>query len=120
VATPIGRKVGEAFETMRNPVVDLLLVGIGLIVGLADTLGDDLGIAFTVASILAVRTLHTRGVLEEISTQRTAHDVVELLGDKLVALLFVDLFLLLAHGTLSVETNIEGTAILQLLGCTNS
>lgn len=102
---------------MGNPVVDLLLVGIGLIVCLADTLGDNLGIAFAMASILAVRALHTCGVLEEISTQRTAHDVVELLGDKLVALLFVDLFLLLADGTLSVETNVEGTAILQLLGC---
>lgn len=97
-------------------MIDLLLVGVGFIVGLADTLGDDLRVAFTVASILAVRTLHTRSVLEEISTQRTAHDVVELLGDELVALLFVDLFLLLAHGALSVETNVEGTAILQLLG----
>jgi flagellar basal body P-ring protein FlgI len=68
MATPIGRKVREAFETMGNAVVDLLLVGIGLVVGLADTLGDDLGVTFTVASILAVRTLHTCGVLEEVST----------------------------------------------------
>lgn len=53
---------------MRNPVVDLLLVGIGLIVGLADTLGDNLGVTFSMASILAIRALHTRSVLEEIST----------------------------------------------------
>jgi hypothetical protein len=116
VATPVGREVGEAFETVGNPVIDLLLVGVGLIVGLADTLGDNLRVAFTVASVLAVRALHARGILEEISAQRTAHDVVELLGDKLVALLFVNLLLLLAHGTLSVETNVEGTTILQLLG----
>lgn len=100
---------------MGDPVVDLLLIGVGFIVGLADTLGDNLGVTFSMASILAIRALHTRSVLEEISTQRTAHDVVELLGDELVTLLFVDLFLLLAHSTLSVETDVEWTTILQLL-----
>lgn len=53
---------------MGDPVVDLLLIGIGFIVGLADTLGDNLGVAFSMASILAIRALHTRSVLEEIST----------------------------------------------------
>lgn len=97
-------------------MVDLFLVGVGLVVCLADTLGNNLRVAFTMASILAVCALHTRGVLEEISTQRTAHDVVELLGDELVTLLFVDLFLLLPNSTLSIETNVEWTTILQLLG----
>lgn len=101
-------------------MIDLLLVGVGFVVGLADTLGDNLRVAFPVASVLAVRALHTRGILEEISAQRTAHNVVELLGDKLVTLLFVNLLLLLAHSTLSVETNIEGTTILQLLGYINN
>jgi hypothetical protein len=69
------------------------------------------------AGVLAVRTLHACGILEKFSTQRTAHDVVELLSDELVTLLLVHLFLLLTHGTLTVETNVEGTTILQLFGC---
>ena len=116
MATPVGRDVGEALETVGNAVVDLLLVGVGLVVRLADTLGHDLGVALAMASVFAIRTLHARGVLEEFSTERTAHDVVELLCDELVALLLVNLFLLLTHGTLTIETNVEGTAILQLLG----
>jgi hypothetical protein len=116
VAAPVGGDVGEALETVRDAVVDLLLVGIGLVVRLADTFGDNLLVALAVAGILAVRALHARSVLEELSAQRTAHDVVELLGDELVALLLVNLFLLLTHGTLAVETNVEGPTILELLG----
>lgn len=116
VAAPVGGDVGEALETVRNAVVDLLLVGVGLVVRLADTLGDDLLVALAVAGILAVRTLHARSVLEELSAQRAAHDVVELLGNELVALLFVNLFLLLAHGTLAVETDIERPTVFELLG----
>jgi hypothetical protein len=116
VAAPVGGDVGEALETVRDAVVDLLLVGIGLVVRLADTFGDNLLVALAVAGILAVRALHARSVLEELSAQRTAHDVVELLGDELVTLLLVNLFLLLTHGTLTVETNVEGPTILELLG----
>lgn len=100
-------------------MVDPLFIGVGLVVRLADTFCDHLSVTLLVASVLAVCALHACGVLEEISTQGTAHDVVELLGDKLVTLLFVDLFLFLAHGTLSVETDIEGAAIFQLFGCTD-
>lgn len=116
MATPIGGKVGKPFEAMRNAVVDLLFVGVGFVVGLADTLGDNLRVALFVTCVLAVGTLHTRSILEKFSTQRTAHDVVELLGDELVALLLVNLLLLLTNGTLTVETNIERTAVLQLFG----
>lgn len=66
--------------------------------------------------VLAVSTLHTRSILEKFSAQRTAHDVVELLRDKFVALFLVNLLLLLPNCTLTVETNIERTAVLQLLG----
>lgn len=116
MATPVGRDVGEALETVGNAVVDLFLVGVGLVVRFADTLGHDLGVALAMASVFTIRTLHARGVLEEFSTERTAHNVVELLCDELVALLLVNLFLLLTHGTLTIETNVEGAAILQLLG----
>jgi hypothetical protein len=117
VATPVGGDVREAFETMGDAVVDFLFVRIGLVVGLADTLGDNLGIALFVTGVLAIRTLHACGILEEFSTKRTAHNVVELLRDELVTLLLVDLFLLLAHGTLTVKTDVKGTTVLQLFGC---
>lgn len=42
MTTPIGRDIGESLEAMRDTVVDLLLVGVRFVVGLADTLGDDL------------------------------------------------------------------------------
>lgn len=112
MAAPVGRNVGEAFPAVGNPMVDLFLVRVGLVVRLADTLGNDLGVAFAMASVLAIRTLHARGVFEELSTQSAAHDVVELLGDELVTLLLVNLFLLLAHGTLTVETDVERTTVL--------
>lgn len=117
MAAPVGGDVGEPFEAMGNAVVDLLLVWVGLVVCLADTLCDNLGVALAVTGVLAIRALHACSILEEFSAQRTAHDVVELLGDKLVALLFVNLLLLLAHGTLTVQTNVERTTVLQLLGC---
>jgi hypothetical protein len=117
VATPVGGDVGEAFETMGNAMVDLFFVRVGLVVGLADTLGDNLGITLLVTGVLAIRTLHACGILEEFSTKRTAHNVVELLRNELVTLLFMDLFLLLTHGTLTVETDVERTAVLQLFGC---
>lgn len=40
MATPVGTHVGEFLETMRNTMVDLLLVRVRFRVGLADTLGD--------------------------------------------------------------------------------
>lgn len=116
MATPVGRNVGECLETMRDTMIDLLLVRVGFIVGLANTLGDDLGVTFPVTGVLAVGTLHTGSVLEEVSAQSAAHDVVELLRDELVALLFVDLFLFLTDGTLSVETNVKRTPVFKLLG----
>lgn len=100
-------------------MIYLLFVGVGFVIGFADTLGDDLRIAFAMASVFAIRALHTRSILEEFSTQRTAHDVVELLSDEFVTLLLVNLFLLLADSTLTVETNVERTAVLELLRYTD-
>ena len=116
MATPVGRYVGKVLETVRNTVVDFLLVGVGLIVGFADTLCDHFGVTLAVASVLAVLTLHTGGIFQEIATKSTTHDVVELLRDEFVTLLFVDLFFSLADGTLSIETDIERTTIFQLFG----
>lgn len=101
---------------MRDTVVDLFLIGIGLVVRLADTLGHHLGVAFLMASVLAVGALHPGGVFKKVAAEGTAHDVVELLSDELVALLLVDLLLLLSNCTLAVETDVERSSVLQLLG----
>ena len=86
MATPICSHIRERLKSMRNPMIDLLLVGIRFSIRLADTLGHDLGIALLMASILAIFALHASGVLEKISAQSTTHDVVELLYDEFVAI----------------------------------
>ena len=48
VTAPVGAHVGEGLETMRNAVVDLLFVGVGFRIGLADTLCDDTWVALLV------------------------------------------------------------------------
>ena len=118
MTTPVGREVGETLEPMRNTMIDLLLVWIRLVVCFADTLGNDLRVTLAVTRILAVGALHAGSIFQEITTESTTHDIVKLLSDELVSLLFVDLFLLLTNGTLSVKTNIERSSILQLFGYT--
>ena len=68
VTAPVSSHVAEPFETMRYPVVQLLFVRVGLRIGLADTFGDDLGIALFVACILAVFALHPCRVFEKVAT----------------------------------------------------
>lgn len=85
-------------------MVDLFLLGIGLGIRLADALGDNTRVALRVASILAVLALHTGRVLEEVTTESTAHDVVKLPLHKLVAVNIVNLLLPLTNGTLSAQT----------------
>lgn len=85
-------------------MVDLFLLGVGLGIRLADTLGNNTRVALRVASVLAVLALHTSGVLEEVTTESTTHDVVELPLHKLVAIDIVSLLLPLANGTLSTQT----------------
>lgn len=54
VTAPVGAHVGEGLETVRNAMVDLLLVGIRFGIGLADTLCDDAWVALLVACQSAV------------------------------------------------------------------
>lgn len=116
MTAPIGRDIGKSFEPMGNAVIDLLFIRISLVVGLADTLGDHFGITLAVAGVLAVGALHASSVLQEITAKSTAHNIVELLCDELVTLLLVYLFFLLADSSLSIETDVEWSSILQLLG----
>lgn len=79
MATPICTHIGEFLEAMRNAVVDLLFVRVRFCIGFAYALRDNAGIAFCVTSVLAILALHACRIFEKISTQRTTHDVVELL-----------------------------------------
>ena len=109
MTAPVGTDIGEVVEPMRDAVVDLFLVRIRFVVCFADTLGNHFRITFGMASILAVRTLHSCRVFEKVAAQSTAHDVVKLLLDKLVSLLLVHDLFLLTNSTLSIQTDVEGT-----------
>lgn len=115
MTAPVGAHVGKVLETMRNSVVELCLVWIGLGVGLGDALCDDLGIAFLVASIVAVGALHACSILEKFSTESAAHDVVELLLDKLVSILLDHVLFALTDSTLTTKTKIKGLLVARVL-----
>jgi hypothetical protein len=89
---------------MRDAMIELLLLRVGLVVCFADTLCNDVPVAFLVTSVLAVRTLHTSRVFQEVSTQSASHDVVELLLHELVAVHFVHFFLSRTDSALTIQT----------------
>jgi len=98
-----------------NAVVDLLLVRIRLGVALRDALRNNTRVALRVTCVLTILTLHTRRILEKFSAESTAHDVVELVLHKLVAVHFVDFFLALPYGALSSESKIYRSSVFVLL-----
>jgi hypothetical protein len=108
VATPICRNIREVLETVRYTMINLLFVRICLVVGFADALRENFWITIAMTSVFAVFTLHTRAVFEEFAAKRTAHDIVELLRDELVAL---------TNSTLPIKANIEWSTIFHLFGC---
>ena len=69
------------------------------------------------ASVLAVLALHSSCIFEELSTKRTAHDGVELLGHKLVTVLFLDFLFALAYGTFSVESEVKSSFAFVVFRC---
>lgn len=85
-------------------MVKFRFVWISLCVGLSDTFCYDLSITFLVASVLAIRTLHSCSVFKELSTKCATHNVVKLLLHELVTILFVDFFFLLTNSSFSAET----------------
>ena len=52
---------------MRDAMIELLLLASHIVVRLADTFRDDLRITLLVTSVLAVRALHARRILEEVA-----------------------------------------------------
>jgi len=116
VTAPVGTHVGKVFEAVRNAVIELGLVWVGFGVGLSDALGNNLGVALLVTRVVAVRALHTGGILKELATERTTHNVVELLLDELVSVLLDDVFFTLANGTFATKTKIEGLLVAGVFG----
>lgn len=116
MAAPICRDIRISLETMRDAMVDLLFVRVRFVIRLADTFCHHFRIAFFMTSVFAICALHSSSVFQEVSTKSATHNIVKLLSDKLVALLFMDLLFLLAHGTLSIKTDIERSSILKLFG----
>lgn len=96
-------------------MVDFLLLGVGLSIRLADTLGDNTGVALRVASIFAVLALHTGRVLQKVTTECTTHYVVELPLHKLVSIDIVNLLLPLTNGTLSAQSGAKLSFIVRRL-----
>ena len=116
MAAPIGPHVGEVLESVRNAMIELLLIGIGFCVRLADTFCDDFGVAFLMTRVLAILALHTGRIFEEFPAKSTTHDVVELLEHKLMAVKFIDFFFALADGAFTIKTNVEGSTVFELFG----
>lgn len=116
MTAPIRRDIGEVLKTMRDAVINFFFIGISLVIGFTDTLRDDFRIALAMASIFAILTLHTSSILEELPAERTTHNIVELLSNEFVSLFLVDFLFSLANRTLTIQTNIEWSAILQLFG----
>lgn len=101
---------------MGDAVIDLLFVRISFSITLTDTFGDNARVAFSVASVLAVLALHACRILEEVSAKGAAHDVVELVLDKLVSVHLVNLLLALTNSTHTTETlQVDGAASVVLL-----
>ena len=99
VTTPVGTNIRELLETMRNAMVNLLLLWIGLGVRFTDTLRDHASITFGVTGVFTVLTLHSSRILQEVAAQSTSHDVVELLRHEFVAVHFVNKLLTLTNSS---------------------
>ena len=107
MTAPIGTHVGEVCEAMWNTMVQLGLVWICLRVGLRDTLGNDLGVALLVTSVLAIRALHSSSILEKLAAEGAAHNVVKLLLDEFVTILLHHFFFALTDSTFSAKPSIN-------------
>jgi hypothetical protein len=117
MTAPISAHVGKVLKSMGDTMVEFSLIGVGFGVRLRDTFGDHLRITLFMASVVAVRTLHTGSVLEELSTESAAHDVVELLLNELVAVLFDDVLFTRANSAFSTKSDVEWRLINRVLGC---
>ena len=104
MTAPIRSHVRKSLETMGYAMIDFLLVRISFSVRLANTLCDNFRVTVLVARVFAISALHPRRIFEEVATESTPHDVVKLLLNELVAILFVNFFLALTNSSLALDT----------------
>ena len=98
-------------------MVNLLLIWIGFVVRLANALGDDLWKALSVAQVLAIGTLHTRRILQKFTAKGTAHNVIELLRNEFVTLLFSNNVSLLTYSALAIKPSVIHAALVGVFNC---
>ena len=120
MAAPIGPHVGEVFESVWDTMIELLFIRVGFRIRFADTLCDYLGVAFFVARIFAILALHTSRVFEKLSAKSTAHDIVELLKHKFMAVKLMNFFFALTDSAFTIKTNIERSSVFELFCCHTS
>jgi hypothetical protein len=101
MTAPIGAHIREVLPTMGNAMIDLGFIRICFCCRLCDAFCNDFPVASLMTRKFTVGTLHTSSIFEKFSAKCTTHDVVELLLNKLVAILLVDFFLLLTNSTLT-------------------
>ena len=66
------------------------------------------------ASVLAVRALHTSGILEKLAAKGAPHNVVELLYHEFVAVLLNNVIFALSNSALTIKADVERSPIFGL------
>lgn len=97
-------------------MVELGFVWVCFGIRLRNTFSDHPRVALLVTCVVAVSTLHTSRVFEEVAAESAAHDVVELLLHELVTILLDHVFLTLTNSSLSTKADIEWCLILRMFG----
>lgn len=119
MAAPICTHVCHSFKSVRDTVIELLLLRVRLCVGFRHALCDNLCVTLFMAGIFAIRTLHACRVLEKVTAERTTHDIVELLLHKPVPIHLMYLFFTRTDCTFSSKPKIEWTFVLVKFGWEN-
>jgi hypothetical protein len=107
MTAPVGANIRSTLEAMRNTMVDFLLLGVGFRIRFRYAFSDDLLVTFLMASVLAIRTLVSGGILQEVTAQRASHNIVKLLLHKLMTILLMYFLFPLTYGTLTAEAELQ-------------
>ncbi|KAH3677405.1 hypothetical protein OGATHE_000879 [Ogataea polymorpha] len=102
MTTPFRASVCDLLKSMRNSVIELCFFWRRICAGSGNALINNVLVALLMAQKSAIFTLEST-VSEEIATNCTAHDVVELLLDELVAVVLVNFLFSLTNGTMTSQ-----------------
>lgn len=107
MTAPIGAHVAVRLETVRYAMIEPRFVRITFVIWPTDALGNHGSVALLMAQVLAVRALIAQSVLEQLSAESAAHNVVELLSYKFVTVEFVDVFFALPDRALTHDASVK-------------